>query len=83
MAVYGRGVLVHCLCRLRAAVSVFAAELPCGNGVLAKWALEHGKPVHHFDRVMSHNFDCILLSQECVRTKVTLTMCDGDLTGPP
>src|SRR5580704_11030239 len=48
------GVLVHCPGRLGAAVSVLAAEIPCGDGVSAEWALESGKPVHHLDRVMSH-----------------------------
>jgi hypothetical protein len=38
---HSRGVLVHCPCRLGAAVSVLAAEVPCGHGVFTKWALEH------------------------------------------
>ena len=53
----GGGVLVHCPCRLSAAVSVLAPELPCGDGVFTKWALERGKAVHHFDGVMSHSFN--------------------------
>jgi len=48
---YGRGVLVHCPGRLSTAVSVLAAEIPCGDGVLTKRAPEHGKAVHHFDGV--------------------------------
>jgi len=45
------GVLVHCPCRLGAAISFLAAEVACVYGVLTKWALEPGKAVHHFDGV--------------------------------
>jgi hypothetical protein len=41
-----RGVLVHCPSRLGAAVA--AAEMPCGEGVFTKLALERAKAVHHF-----------------------------------
>jgi hypothetical protein len=40
-AMYSRGVLVHCLCRLSAAVSVLAAEIPSGDGVFTERAREH------------------------------------------
>jgi hypothetical protein len=43
-----RGVLVHCPSRLGAAVAVQAAEIPCGEGVFTKLALERAKAVHHF-----------------------------------
>lgn len=54
-----RGVLIHRLRRLGAAVAVLAAELLCGDGVLAKRALEEAKAVHHFDGVMSHTFSVV------------------------
>jgi len=54
-----RGVLIHCLGRLGAAVAVLAAELLCGDGVLAERALEQAKAVHHFDGVMSHIFSVV------------------------
>jgi len=59
-----RGVLVHCPSRLGAAVAVQAAEIPCGEGVFTKLALERAKAVHHFDGVMSHSFNCSPLSIE-------------------
>ena len=59
---FGRGVLVHCPSRLGAAVAVQAAEIPCGEGVFTKLALERAKAVHHFDGVMSHNSNCRLSS---------------------
>jgi hypothetical protein len=49
-----RGVLVHCPSRLRAAVTILAAKLLCGDGVFTKWALEGCNPVYHLDGVMSH-----------------------------
>ncbi len=61
---YSRGVLVHCPCRLSAAVSVLAAEIPRGDGVFTKRALEHRKTVHRLDGVMSHFFNCIRLSRD-------------------
>jgi hypothetical protein len=61
---YSFGVLVHCPGRLRAAVSVFAAELPRGDGVFTERALEQRKTVHHFDGVMSHICNCSRISQE-------------------
>jgi hypothetical protein len=51
-----RCVLVHCPRSLGAAVSVLAAEVQCGDGVLAMWARECGQPVDHLDGVMSHSF---------------------------
>lgn len=57
-AMCGCGVLVHRLSRLGAAVAVMAAEIPCGDGVFTKWALEHAKAGHHCDGVISHNFKC-------------------------
>jgi hypothetical protein len=33
------GVLVHCPSGLGAAATVLAAELPCGDGVFAEWAV--------------------------------------------
>jgi hypothetical protein len=53
-----RGVLVHCPSRLGAAVAVQAAEIPCGEGVFTKLALERAKAVHHSDGVMSHSINC-------------------------
>jgi hypothetical protein len=53
----GRGVLVHRLGRLGAAVAVMTAEIPCGDGVFTKWALERAKTGHHCDRVISHNLE--------------------------
>jgi hypothetical protein len=50
-----RGVLVHYLGRLGATTAVLAAELPCGDGVSTKWALERAKTLHHCDGVMSHS----------------------------
>ena len=50
-----RGVLVHYLSRLGATIAVLAAELPCGDGVSTKWALEYAKALHQCDGVMSHN----------------------------
>jgi hypothetical protein len=49
---------------LGAAVAVQAAEIPCGEGVFAKLALERAEAVHHFDGVMSHSFNCRLSSME-------------------
>ena len=37
-AMCSRGVLVHCPSGLRAAVTILAAELLCGDGVFTKWA---------------------------------------------
>ena len=51
-----RGVLVRCPRCLGAEVAVLAVELLCGDGVSAKWALEHAKALHHCDGVMHHNF---------------------------
>lgn len=59
----GSGVLVHCPCRLGAAISFLAAEVACVYGVFTKWALEPGKAVHHFDGVISHISNCRRLSQ--------------------
>ena len=50
----GRGVLVHCPSRLRAAVAILAVELLCRDGPFTKWALEGRKAVYHFDGIMSH-----------------------------
>jgi hypothetical protein len=68
-----RGVLVHCLGRLGAAAAVLAAELQCGDGVFTKRALEGDKAVHHFDGVMSHSFNCSLLSRYDSEPKLPLT----------
>ena len=54
-----RGVLIHCLGRLCATVAVLAAESLCGDGMLAKRALEQAKPAHHLDGVMSHSFSVV------------------------
>src|SRR5580698_8292475 len=51
---YGRGVLVHCPSRLRAATPVFAAELQYCDGVLAMWTRERSHAVDQFHGVMSH-----------------------------
>jgi hypothetical protein len=59
-AMYSRGVLVHRLCRLSAAISILAGEIPSGDGVFTKWTSERRKTVHHFDAVMSHSFHCRL-----------------------
>jgi len=50
-----RGVLVHCPRCLGAKVAVLGAELLCGDGISAKWALEHAKALHHCDGVMPHS----------------------------
>jgi hypothetical protein len=42
----GRGVLIHCPRCLSAAVAVQAAEVPRGERVFAKSALERAKTVH-------------------------------------
>ena len=55
--------LVHYLSRLGATIAVLAAELPCGDGVSTKWALERAKTSHHCDGVMSHSFKCSRLSR--------------------
>ena len=52
------GVLVHCFGRLSTAVSVLAAELLCGHGMLTQRALERRKAVHHLDGVVSHSSNC-------------------------
>jgi hypothetical protein len=49
-----RAVLVHCPSRLRAAVTILAAKLLCGDEVFTEWALEGCKAVYHFDGVVSH-----------------------------
>src|ERR1035438_8105573 len=57
------GVLVHCPRRLGPAATVLAAEISCGDGVSTKQALESATTVHHFDGVMSHNFNSRRLSR--------------------
>src|SRR5450755_2882413 len=64
-AMCGRRVLVHCPSCLRAAVSVLAAEIPCGDGVFAKRARKRAKAVHHFDGVMSHNVISAVAVEPC------------------
>jgi len=54
-----RGVLVHSLSRLGAAVTLLTIKRPCRNGVFAEYTLEYAKAVHHFDRVMSHYFSVV------------------------
>jgi hypothetical protein len=68
-AMSSRGVLVHCPGGLSAAVSVLAAEIPCGDGMFTKRALEHRKTVHRFDGVMSHAFNSIRLSEDASERK--------------
>jgi hypothetical protein len=51
-----RGMFVHCPRCLGAEVAVLGAELLCGDGISAKWALEHAKALHHCDGVMPHSF---------------------------
>ena len=51
--------LVHCLSRLGAAVTILTTKRPCRNGVFAEYTLEHAKPVHQFDCVISHNFSVV------------------------
>jgi len=46
-----RGVLVHCPSRLRAAPTVLAVEVHCGDGVVTEWALVLGEAAHNFDGV--------------------------------
>ena len=75
---YGRGMLVHCPCRLGAAVAVLAAEVPCGNGALTEWTLKQGKAVHHFDGVMSHSFDCSRLSRDNSELKLPPSAVTSD-----
>ena len=57
-----RGVLVHCPSRLRAAVAVLTAELPCRDEVFTKRALKRGEAAHHHGAVMSHSLNCSHLS---------------------
>jgi hypothetical protein len=69
-----RGMFVHRPCRLGAAVAILTAELSCGDQVLAEWALERRKAIHHLDAVMSHIFNCSLVSGQpraLLGTKVT------------
>jgi hypothetical protein len=75
-----RGVLVHRPSRLGAAVAIQAAEIPCGDGVFTKSALEDAKAVHHFDGVMSHSLDCSCLFRNDPELKppATWTNPDGD-----
>jgi hypothetical protein len=68
---FGRGVLVHGPSRLGAAVAVQAVEFPCGDRVSTESALEYAKTVHHFDGVMSHNFNCRLSSLSNSELKTT------------
>jgi hypothetical protein len=49
---------VHCPSRLSTAATVLSAEIPCGDGVFAEWALKRGQAVNHFDVVMSHSSNC-------------------------
>jgi hypothetical protein len=58
-AMCSRGVLVHCPSCLCAAIAALTAELPCGDGVFTKWALELAKAVHHCDGVISHSFSIV------------------------
>jgi hypothetical protein len=67
---YSRGVLVHRPGGLSTAVSIRAAEIPRGDGVFTKRALEHRKTVHRFDGVMSHIFDCIRLPGDASEPKL-------------
>jgi hypothetical protein len=60
---YSRGVPVHYLSRLGAAAAVLAAELPRGDGVSAKRALERAKALHHRNGVMSHSFKSSRISR--------------------
>jgi hypothetical protein len=69
-AVCSRGVLVHRPSRLGAAVTILAAELLRGDGVLTKRASEGCKAVYHFDGVLSHCFHCSLHPPAPLRTKV-------------
>ena len=46
---YGRGVLVHCLCRLGATTSVFDTELQYCDGVLTIRTRERSHAVDQFD----------------------------------
>jgi hypothetical protein len=69
-----RGMFVHRPCRLSAAVAILTAELSCGDKVLAEWALERRKAIHHLNAVMSHIFNCSLVSGQprtLLGTKVT------------
>jgi hypothetical protein len=68
---YSRGVLVHCPSCLRAAVAVQAAEIPGGEGVFAKSALERAKTFHHSDGVMSHGLIVVLMSSHDSELKTT------------
>ena len=52
-----RGVFVHCLSRLRAAVAVLAFEIPGRDGTFTPKALEDAEAVHQLDGVMSHSFN--------------------------
>jgi hypothetical protein len=57
-----RGMLVHYFSRLRATTAILATEIPRGDGVSTKWALERAKALHRRDGVMSHSFKCSRLS---------------------
>ena len=64
------GVLVHCPSRLGATVTVLAAEVLGGDGMLTKRTLERAKTVHHFDGVISHSFKCSRLFRSDTEPKL-------------
>src|SRR5580658_8785188 len=68
---FSRGVLVHRLCGLGAAVAIQTAELLRGDRISAKRALEQAVALHHCDGVMPHSFKYSRLFQYEFRTKVT------------
>jgi hypothetical protein len=77
-----RGVLVHRLSCLGAAVPVMAAEIPCRDGVFTKGALERAKAGHHRDGVISHNCKCsriILCNSELKSPSPTLPAMNCDV----
>jgi hypothetical protein len=50
--------LIDPCCRLCAPVADGVAEVERCDAVLAESALERGRAVRRFGRVISHNFDC-------------------------
>jgi hypothetical protein len=53
-----RRMLIHSPSCLGATATVLTAEIPGGDGMFTERAVELGEAVHHFDRVMSHSFNC-------------------------
>jgi hypothetical protein len=55
-------VLIYYRCRLRASVSIRAAEIEGSDAVLTKGTFECGEAIHRFGRVISHIISVVLLA---------------------